>query len=252
MKNNKVKIIYDVGAHAGEEIEYYLLKADKVVSIDANPYAIDALRKNFHRHLVSGRLVLVHSAVGSCSGEVTFNINHKMSALSRSHVSAHEIAKFGELCSEDSWETIKVPANRLSEIIRDQGDPHFIKIDVEGGEEAILADLYRTNIRPRYISAEVGWGFSEAACYLFLMGYREFQLVRMSLVGAELKDYLIKLNDGGYAKYHFQLGASGPFGEDLPDSWGDFKRLWFLVTTRLSTFGDEATRQLIFGDDALN
>lgn len=234
-----MKIIYDIGAHKGEEIEYYLLKADKVVSVDANPYAIDEVRRNFHQYIAAGRLVVIHSAVGSYSGETVFNVNHKQSVLSTSDIAADKISKFGELCSEDAWETITVPANRLSEIIHAEGDPYFIKIDVEGGEEAILADLYRSNIRPQYISAEVGWSFSEAACYLYLMGYREFQLVNMNTLEGQFKGHVVKTNDGRIAKYDFKRGSSGPFGDDLPEWWVDFQRLWFLI----------ATRELIFGDD---
>lgn len=233
-----MKIIYDVGTHKGEDLEYYLMKADKVVSIDANPYVFDDLRKNFRQQLASGRVTFIHCAVTDSSGKTNFCVNRKESALSRRRILAEEIARFGDLCSEDAWEPVTVPASRLSDIIRDQGDPYFIKIDIEGGEENVIADLYKNEIRPPYISTELGAGYFDSLCYLYLMGYREFQAVRMDTVQQQFGHQTITLSDGNRTYYDFLRGSSGPFGEDLPDWWVDLKRLWFFVATRSLIFGE--------------
>jgi FkbM family methyltransferase len=237
-----MKIIYDVGANIGEDIDYYLMKADKVVAIDANPYAIDSLKKNFRQQLASGRLTLVHCAIDARPGELIFQVNHKQSALSRKHVIVSEVAQFGDLTSADAWEQVTVPSTRLSDIVRDHGEPHYIKIDIEGSEEIAMHDLYSSRIRPPYISNELGYTFHACQCYMYLMGYRNFQIVNMNTLHNQFAQHPITLLNGEQVRHDFARGTSGPFGEDLPNWWVDFERLGFFV----------ASRNLIFGNDPWN
>ena len=43
------KIIYDFGANNGDNIEYYLLKSDLVIAVEANPELCDFIKKNLKR-----------------------------------------------------------------------------------------------------------------------------------------------------------------------------------------------------------
>ena len=42
-----MKIIYDFGAHNGNDIPYYLTKADKVVAVEANPGLAAQIKERF-------------------------------------------------------------------------------------------------------------------------------------------------------------------------------------------------------------
>jgi len=50
------KLIYDVGAHKGEDTEFYLKKGFSVVAIEANPALCLGLTKRFEEFINSGRL----------------------------------------------------------------------------------------------------------------------------------------------------------------------------------------------------
>ena len=40
-------VIYDFGRNNGDDVEYYLLEADKVVGVEANPILCDEVRRRF-------------------------------------------------------------------------------------------------------------------------------------------------------------------------------------------------------------
>ena len=41
------KIIYDFGANNGDDIPYYLMKADEVIAVEANPKLCDVIKNRF-------------------------------------------------------------------------------------------------------------------------------------------------------------------------------------------------------------
>ena len=50
------KIIYDFGANNGDNIQYYLLKSDLLVAIEANPELCDFIRKKINQKEKSSKL----------------------------------------------------------------------------------------------------------------------------------------------------------------------------------------------------
>ena len=52
------KIIYDLGCHNGSNIPYYLLKADVVVAVDANPKLCEIIKVKFDKEIKQNRLVV--------------------------------------------------------------------------------------------------------------------------------------------------------------------------------------------------
>ena len=49
-------VIYDFGANNGDDLPYYLLSADKVVAVEANPELCSLMQKRFVRRLVKAYL----------------------------------------------------------------------------------------------------------------------------------------------------------------------------------------------------
>jgi hypothetical protein len=70
---------------------------------------------------------------------------------------------------------ISVPARRASSIIREYGEPLFVKIDVEFVDHVVLRDLLMHAIKPPYISAEAH--LIDVYCFLVCIGYEKFKLV---------------------------------------------------------------------------
>ena len=62
------KIIYDVGAHNGSDIPYYLMKGDTVVAIEANPVLCKGIRQDFASEIQEGRLILENCVVTDVEG----------------------------------------------------------------------------------------------------------------------------------------------------------------------------------------
>src|SRR5262249_33943315 len=52
-------LIYDVGAHKGEDSEFYLLKGFRVIAIEAVPELCEDIRSRLQLYLQSGQLTLI-------------------------------------------------------------------------------------------------------------------------------------------------------------------------------------------------
>lgn len=233
-----MKIIYDVGAGNGEDLSYYLMKSDLVVAIDANPACIQEIRTRFRSEIAQHRLIAIHCAIDSSTNEIEFNINTKMSAISRRVVVDSEVSQFGDAGTSAAWETVRVPSAKLSDLIKVHGQPFAIKMDIEGAEDIALADLFSCGLRPQYLSVELGYNFHTCLCYLYLMGYRRFQMVNMARVHKLFRFWPIKLRNESTSDYNFLHWSSGPLGDDLPEDWLDFERFCFSFSSRYMTHGD--------------
>ena len=75
------KLIYDVGAHKGEDTEFYLKKGFAVVAIEAVPEFCGSLEQRFSKFLHDGQLKILNVAVSTTAGSVDFYIDEKMSVL---------------------------------------------------------------------------------------------------------------------------------------------------------------------------
>lgn len=73
------QLIYDVGAHRGEDTDFYPAKGFRVVAVEANPLLSGKLREKFRSQLDDGTLALVDAAIAETTGEVDFYIDQHMS-----------------------------------------------------------------------------------------------------------------------------------------------------------------------------
>ena len=74
--NNK-KIIYDIGANNGDDIEYYLKKSDLVIAIEANPKLCEIIQDRFKKEIDNKSLIIENCVVivEDNETEVPFFIN---------------------------------------------------------------------------------------------------------------------------------------------------------------------------------
>ncbi len=58
------KIIYDLGASAGENLPYFLLKSDLVIAVEANKKSCDIIREKFTKEINEKKLIVENCIVG--------------------------------------------------------------------------------------------------------------------------------------------------------------------------------------------
>ncbi|QSB17318.1 FkbM family methyltransferase [Natronosporangium hydrolyticum] len=214
-------LAFDLGAHIGDRIGCFRRLGARVVAVEPQPICAQAIRALYPG---DDQLTLVAAACGDQPGEVTLHVNSANPTVSTA--SAHFVAAAaGALGWEGQvWDTtIAVPVTTLDALIAEHGVPSFIKIDVEGYEEAVLAGL--TTAVPALsfefttIERKVALACLER---LATLGHYGFDLVlgeRQQLVfgrwrsAAKLADYLRSLphevNSGDIYGVAQPTGASG-------------------------------------------
>ena len=211
MKNvNEPPLVYDVGMHDGEDSAYYLAKGFNVIGIDADSFRCDSCRQRFAVEIADGRMRVLNLGVAAEEGVAQFYLNTREPAFST----------FVEPdLRADDWVLMSIPVRRLSSIIREYGEPYFVKIDVEHYDHVVLRDLLMSGLRPELISAESH--VIDVYCLLVAMGYVRFRLVDGATLPERFAAHRIRTLDGRQIPYHFKDRSSGPFGEDLLDEWID-------------------------------
>ncbi len=202
--------IYDVGMHKGEDAKFYLMKGFRVVAIEADPTLCETVRSEFREYIRSGQLEILNVGITEKAGEEVFYLN-------RSHPEWSSFLR--NVAERDGCkaEAITVPCRRLSEIVIEQGDPYYIKIDIEGHDFVALWSLKEEGIRANYISVENGSG--RMLKTLVEMGYTAFQYVQQrDIPSVTLPNPAM---EGRHVDFKFPFGASGPFGRELGGQWMD-------------------------------
>ena len=202
-------VIYDFGANNGDDIPYYLVKADRVVAVEANPVLAAGIKQRFTEAIAAGRLEVVAKVLtaGDDAPEVPFYV----------HRTNHVLSQFPSPANPAEFDRVVLPAVAVVDLIARFGAPHYIKIDIEHYDEAILRALFAANIRPPFISAE-SHSFEVFAALVALGGYRAFKLVDGITVPQRYRDHPIA-TDHGPARHSFPEHSAGPFGEDIPGPW---------------------------------
>jgi FkbM family methyltransferase len=205
------RIIFDFGANNGDDVAYYLLKADLVVAVEANPVLADQIRVKFAEAISSGRLAVESCAltVEPAADSVAFYV----------HKTNHVLSQFPapDASVIDQFDRISVPSKNVVELIRSYGDPFYIKIDIEHYDQTILRALFSNGIYPPYISAE-SHSIEVFALMVALGGYEAFKLVDGRAVPQRYRNCRIKTSQGEQT-YSFPEHSAGPFGEDVAGPW---------------------------------
>ena len=205
-------VIYDFGMNNGDDVEYYLLKGPRVVGVEANRSLCEAVRERFADAISSGALTVLNVALSDheSSEPITFWLHktcHVLSQLPRPQVS--EIGDF---------EPVQVPCRTPASIIREFGDPLYVKIDVEHFDRAVLENIFAAGKFPPEISAE-SHSIGVFAC-LVANGYNSFSLVDGPTVPKVYGNARVQ-TPAGPRDFSFVRDSAGPFGEDIRTRWED-------------------------------
>ena len=230
-------LIFDVGAHNGDDTGYYLETGYRVVAVEANPLLARSMTARFEAAIDAGRLTVLNFGIAEQSGPLSFWVNDDNSVWSSFD---RELGgRHGSRCHAIDIECVPLDA-----LIRQFGAPHYLKIDIEGYDRICL-DALQPSACPRYISCELTHS-DPLIERLYELGYRRFKLVNQSTytdatpvfeneIGFRAVRKLCvlpavrrALPDGLRSDFDtftrrrghvFPDGASGPFGEDTFGPW---------------------------------
>ena len=112
------KVIYDFGANIGNDIPYYLKKADVVVAGEANPKLTNRIKDKFADAVRSGRLIVENCVLNSegANSDVSFFIHNRNHALRQ--------LPPPKASSMSEFSLVRLPSCRLHEIVARYGDPY--------------------------------------------------------------------------------------------------------------------------------
>jgi FkbM family methyltransferase len=204
-------IIYDIGANNGDDIPYYLMKADLVVAVEANPALAALMAQRFGEAIGAGRLVIEDRVIvaGDAPERVAFHV----------HKSNHVLSQFPQPAPSESanFDTVMLSPVRIADLFARHGAPHYVKIDVEHFDQFVLRELFQCGIQPAYISAE-SHDIEIFSLLVALGGYGAFKLVDGFSVQTRFKAHPIASREGRRL-HSFPKHSAGPFGNDIPGPW---------------------------------
>lgn len=206
------KIIYDIGAYEGGDLDYYLKKADQVIAIEANPVSADKISSKYKSEIIAGNLIVVNKAILVQDGQnkISFYVHKYNSALS----SIIEPPP-GEI---QHFEKIDVETISVSDLFKTYGHPYFVKIDIEKFDYLILKELMSNKIFPDYFSVEIHLP-EILGLFLTQEVYNSFNIVRGYQIGTKYKKLSFLGKDGRRYTTELKPHFAGPFGEEIKDNW---------------------------------
>jgi FkbM family methyltransferase len=212
------KLIYDVGAHKGEDTEFYLKKGFAVVAIEAIPGFCVLLEQKFNKFVQEGQLKILNVAVSKTAGSIDFYIDETVSVWGTAN---WDWVQRNMSLGAGKTRKISVESRPLTDIINEYGVPWYCKIDIEGNDLDALKSLIGASDAPRYISIESeerDWGrLMEAFLTFHKLGYSRYKVIDQTLVN--LQACPRPAREGNDCDHIFEDGSSGLFGDELPGAW---------------------------------
>ena len=208
-----MRLVIDVGMNDGRDTLFYLKKGFRVVAVEANPVLAEKGRALLQPYLDSGQLAIEAVGLGETEGELPFYAN-----LDNDHWSSFD-RTYGTR-QGTRYETLAVRCVRPQALFQKYGMPYYLKIDIEGGDTAVVRALHDFAARPRYVSMEEAG--AESLADLWAAGCRTFKLVNQwALFRVRCPN---PPREGVYVDAAFNGFASGPFGDEAGGEWVDFGR----------------------------
>lgn len=215
-------LVFDLGMHRGEDTAFYLAKGFRVVGFEADPALAELCRTRFSAAIRTGNVEIIEGAIApqSSSGRIAFYKNPQKTVWGTIDSDWVERNKrFGRNAIR-----IEVPVVDLSAAFQAHGIPHYIKIDIEGADHAVLDALRALPERPRFLSIEsekVSFTKLEAELSLLRsLGYKRFAAVQQAGIGQS--KVIVRDLEGNRVEFEFEEGASGVFGDDIAE-WRSFE-----------------------------
>jgi FkbM family methyltransferase len=134
-------LAFDIGAHVGDRVASFRRLGARAVAVEPQPALARTLRMlfAFDRGVTIERL-----AVGAKEGEIELKLNLRNPTVATASDEFIHAAEGAPGWEGQHWtRTVRVPMTTLDALIVRHGEPAFVKIDVEGFEDEVLAGLSR-------------------------------------------------------------------------------------------------------------
>jgi FkbM family methyltransferase len=205
-------LVYDVGAHKGEDTAFYLAKGYRVVAFEANGELIRSCEQRFAAEIAEGRLTLVEGAVTDSDEPTVRFYRHPLSTWG---TTSDEMVTRNLMVAPS--EAVDVPAVKFADKLRETGMPSFMKIDIEGSDMLCLQALLEFEQRPQSLSVEshkTDWSrIEQEFALLARLGYDRFAVVQQGDIPG--RNLATRRLDGSPLTFRFEEDSSGPFGSDV-------------------------------------
>lgn len=206
------KIAFDFGFNEGQNFDYFLLKVDYIVGVEANPELFTKVNEKYSKEIKEGRIYLENYAlvndknVKKIDFYLSENTGHSTLVPDKSFI--NDFKKIQVKCITPEEIILKyLKQTSIREI-------EYIKIDIENYDYHVLKNLNLNNITSNYLSVE---------CHdtlvlqeILLSQYKSFKFCKGSR-----KDRVIEIKDKNNTPHFFNFSkfSSGPFGDDIPTNY---------------------------------
>ena len=132
-------LVFDIGAHVGDRARVLSGLGARVVAVEPQPRLVRFLRCAF---AANPRVTVVAAAVGAREGTLDLLVNTANPTVSTGSGALVAAAAHAAGWQGQRWEeSVTVPLTTLDALVARFGRPDFVKIDVEGLEDQVLAGL---------------------------------------------------------------------------------------------------------------
>ena len=215
-----MKIIFDFGANQGQNLNYFLEKADIVIACEANSNLVLKIKSDFKEFIDKKKLIVENIAL--IDDENIKKIDFFVAKGKKSVMST----LFPD--SIHNYYRQEVECGKASTLIKkylkifNTSEIEYIKIDIEGADKLVLNDLIKNDILAKNLSVECN--DPEVIEFLLKSKYKFFKLVK----GADsfFKENVEIITKDKKKKFiNFDKHSSGPYGDDIPGSYYDKKSI---------------------------
>lgn len=132
-------VVFDIGAHVGNRARALAAIGCRVIALEPQPDFARILRLLFGRN---ARIEVVEAAVTGAEGDATLSVSERTPTVSTTATAWQEARAREPGFGGVEWNRqLRVRTVTADGLIARYGRPAFIKIDVEGGEPAVLDGL---------------------------------------------------------------------------------------------------------------
>lgn len=180
-----------------------------MVAVEPNPSLANEIKNKYLDLISQGKLIVKNAAIVKASESVqesTIFFVNRLSDVGSTLLSNPK---------SDDYYPITVSTVSCTSLVQEYGHPYFVKIDIEGMDEDILADMFRYKIFPKYLQAEFYPGSDVLSVMARHGGYSRFRFIDGPSVSRRYKKVRIKTVSNGNEYFQFAHGTAGPFGSDI-------------------------------------